>query len=194
MTPVKPANKGRQRLILLAIVLIFSMPFTASWIIYNFTDIGKGDAKGSYGQLILPPVLLPDVYLSPPAGNGDTQKLHGRWHLLYITAAECGPACRKRLQEMQELRISLGKDTGRVQLLLSTISAGSEKGLSDFLETYNGKRILLFRHPGALYQFEQDELYLIDPLGNLMMRYSSGSSAEGILQDLKRLLRYSRIG
>jgi hypothetical protein len=194
MTPAKPANKGRQRLILLAIVLIFSIPFTASWVIYNFTDIGKGDAKGSYGQLILPPVLLPDVYLSPPLATGDAQKLYGRWHLLYITANECGPPCRKRLHEMQELRISLGKDTGRVQLLLGSTSAGSENGLSDFLEIYSGKRILLFRHPVALYPFEQDELYLIDPLGNLMMRYSSGSSVEGILQDLKRLLRYSRIG
>jgi hypothetical protein len=206
MIAVNISRKGRQRLIILALALIFSLPFSASWIIYNFTDIGKGEVEGSYGQLIVPPVPMSNIRLQEPAAGGAGRDLHGKWNLLYITQAGCEPDCRDKLQQMSALRIALVKDTARLQLLLGTTESGSAGELHEFLAHYSEKRILLFPYinhavkedtgtgPAATPRFESGKLYLIDPLGNLMMSYPANSDPDGILRDLKRLLRYSRIG
>jgi len=206
MNAAKISRKGRQRLIIVAIAVIFSLPFTASWIIYNFTDIGKGDVEGSYGQLIVPPVPLPNIQLQEPSAGGASHDLHGKWSLLHITQSECLLDCKDILQRMSALRVALGKDTGRLQLLLGTIESGSVDKLREFLANYSEKRILLLPDikPASrddvgtgsttTPRYESGKLYLIDPLGNLMMSYPANSDPDGILRDLKRLLRYSRIG
>ena len=194
---ITPRNK--QRLLLSVIVLIFALPFGASWFIFNFTEIGKGDVSGSYGELVMPPVQLADIEFSSISSGGASGHLHGKWNLIYIAGADCDSPCRSRLDDMMVLRINLGKDTARLQLLVGTLSAGPEHALREFLQTYAGERILFL--PGDRltailqdYTLETGRLYLVDPLGNIMMRYSSTSDTEGIIRDLKRLLRYSRIG
>lgn len=193
----KISGKNRQRLLLSAIVLIFALPFGASWFIYNYTDIGKGDVTASYGELIMPPVPLADITL---LSQGDESRhLHGKWSLVYITGSDCDKTCRSKLDGMMGLRTNLGKDTDRLQLLLGTASGMADDGLKHFLQGYSGTRILLFPWTKLSadfqrYDLETGSLYLVDPLGNLMMHYSSASDPEGIIRDLKRLLRYSRIG
>lgn len=205
MNAVKISRKARQRLTIVAIALIFSLPFTASWIIYNFTNIGKG-VEGSYGQLIVPTVSLPNIRLQEPSAGSASRDLHGKWNLLYITGPGCVPDCRDKLQQIAALRVALVKDTSRLQLVLGSTEAGSADQLREFLANYTEKRILLLPYikptdkeaPGAgpmeTPRFEVGKLYLIDPLGNLMMSYPANSDPDGILRDLKRLLRYSRIG
>lgn len=193
----KISRKNRQRLLLSAIMLIFAFPFGASWFIYKFTDIGKGDVAGSYGELIMPPVPLADIQLS--VQGDDARHLHGKWSLVYIAGPDCDQPCRSRLDGMMGLRTNLGKDSDRLQLLLGTVSGMSEDGLKQFLQGYSGARILLFpwtelAPDSQRYALETGSLYLVDPLGNLMMHYSSASDPEGIIRDLKRLMRYSRIG
>ena len=41
---------------------------------------------------------------------------------------------------------------------------------------------------------EAQRLYIIDPLGNLMMSYPPDINPRGIMKDLKKLLKFSRIG
>lgn len=196
MSNDKTVNKTRQRLMLGAIALIFFMPIAASWLLYFFTDIGKGDAA-SYGELISPPILMTDRELTDPLAGGADHRLHGKWNLIYIASAACEPACRTRLGEMMELKAGLGKDAARLQLLIGAAGVNEAGALRPFLQTYSESRILLFDYvadPANSGRFERGNLYLIDPLGNLMMKYSSSSRTEGIISDLKRLLRYSRIG
>jgi cytochrome oxidase Cu insertion factor (SCO1/SenC/PrrC family) len=199
MLTEKITSRTKQRLLLSVITLIFALPFGASWFIYNFTDIGKGDVAGSYGELIVPPVPVADIELLATANGAETGHLHGKWSLVYIAGTDCDPPCRSRLDDMMGLRMNLGKDTARLQLLVGTLSAGSEPPLRQFLQDYAGDRVLFL--PGTNmtvsmqeYALEAGRLYLVDPLGNIMMRYSSASDPEGIMRDLKRLLRYSRIG
>jgi len=199
MLTEKIPRKNRQRLLLSALVLIFALPFGASWFIYKYTDIGKGDVAGSYGELIMPPVALADIQLSVSMQGDEARKLHGKWSLIYIAGNDCDQPCRSRLDGMMGLRLNLGKDTDRLQLLLGTVSGAAEDSLKQFLQGYSGARILLFPWSALApdlqrYNLETGSLYLVDPLGNLMMRYSSASDPEGIIRDLKRLLRYSRIG
>lgn len=192
-------TKGRtgQRLVLVAIALVFFLPIGGSWFIYNFTDIGREAAGGNYGELISPPRLLEDRDLVV-AQTSEPRRLHGKWSLVYLTDGDCGQDCRTRLDQMVAARLALGNNSARVQLLLATPAPDTVPALLQFLQGYPNRNVAILAEQAG---FAQDapaattgRLYLIDPIGNLMMQYSSDSDPEGIIRDLKRLLRYSRIG
>ena len=191
MTHEKP---GRPRLVLLALVVVFAAPFVGAWLVYNFTGIGRDEAPGSYGQLLVPPVPVADRPLHDPAGVGD-QRLHGKWSLVTFLPANCGRPCTETLATLRQVRVALGGDAARLQLVAVTGSGELPSGIPERL-----RRSLLLLDEIAADELRQagqageGGLLLIDPLGNLMMRYPPASAGEGILGDLKRLLRYSRIG
>lgn len=186
---------GRPRLVLLAMVVVFAAPFAGAWLIYNFTDIGRDSASNSYGELVQPPVKVRDQALKDPGGGVD-QPLHGKWSLVYFMPPDCGRGCAGRLAAMREVRAMLVRDAARLQLVAAT-APGRDVSLPATVAAAVRKGILLLDgfDPAAYPAAAADgSLFLIDPLGNLMMRYPPGSTSEGIAGDLKRLLRYSRIG
>lgn len=188
-------TSGRPRLMLLALAVVFAAPFAGAWLIYHFTDIGQGSADNSYGELIQPPVKVQDQALKDPGGGGEPT-LHGKWSLVYFMPSDCDRACAGRLAAMREVRAMLVRDAARLQLVAATATAGGES-LPAGIPAAVHQGILLLEgfdraaYPGAA---ADGSLFLIDPLGNLMMKYPPGSTSEGIVDDLKRLLRYSRIG
>lgn len=193
MRPEKPHSRTQQRLVISIIALIFFLPIAASWWIFNFTDIGKGDAD-SYGKLIEPPVPLTDRSLG---GSTSPAALYGKWSLVYVPSGECSQTCRARADELTAMRLSLDRDAARVQILLGSPDASQTISLQQLLATYTPSGLLLYDYssdPVAGRNLEPGNVYLIDPLGNLIMNYSATGTAEGIIRDLKRLLRYSRIG
>lgn len=199
------SHKSRQRLVLTALIVVFSMPFVAAWFIYNFSD-GRGDNGGNFGELIVPPPSIPDLKLLDPLTGENKQNLRGKWNVLYMVEGDCTLECTRNLEMMLGLRRALDKDSGRLQLIVATADTGVEKGLSNYLKNDNRRKILLFPYvdhtsnpdlgplPAKSAVFEQGKFYIIDPLGNLILRYSSNSDPEGLYSDIKRLLRYSRIG
>ena len=193
MNPEKPQTRTPQRLMISAIALVFILPIATSWWIYYFTDIGKGNVA-SYGTLIEPPVSLADGSLT---GVSESSFLHGKWSLVYVPTGDCAQLCRARLAELAALRLSLDRDAARVQNVIGSSGPPQTAALQQFLSTYTSPALLLYDYstdPVAGRHLEPGNIYLIDPLGNLIMKYSEASTAEGIIRDLKRLLRYSRIG
>ncbi len=200
------SHKNRQRLILTALILVFSMPFAAAWFLYNFSDVGKRDKGGNYGELLVSTVSMPDTRLLDPLTGEYNHSLRGKWNLIYMMAGDCALECRRSLDMMPGLKNALVKDSGRLQIIVSTSDSVFEKNLREYLATYSGDRILLLPYsdnagiPGQVPpsakpgDLERGKFYIIDPLGNLILSYSANTNPEGIISDLKRLLRYSRIG
>ncbi|MBI2992934.1 MAG: hypothetical protein HYY48_02005 [Gammaproteobacteria bacterium] len=202
------ARKGglTPRLTLLAIVLVFIAPLLGAWILYEFTDYGRGGKVASHGQLLQPARALPDLALYSPVAGGPRERLHGKWTLLMLNGPECAGHCMDHLYRMRQIRLAMGENVHRVQRLL--VVYGAEVGpFSERLrDTYMGQLYLSGEaldpgDPGASVRLSPGEdpiaagrLYLVDPLGNLMMSYGSDAQPEGIIKDLRRLLRYSRIG
>jgi len=195
----KPVNKGG-KLVLAILLLIFTLPFAAAWFIYNFTGMGKDAGPNSYGELIVPPVPLLDMKLLDPAMSASSYRLHGKWSLLYVSSDQCARECEEQLEAVTGVRLGLGNDAARTQAILVLTGAGSGEELKVRL---GRMRILLIETliepdlSGASVNgvvLQQGRLYLTDPLGNLMMSYPSDSDPAGIIRDMKRLLRYSRIG
>lgn len=197
----------RKQAVLIILFAVFALPPLLSWYLFNYTDLGTGGNATGHGTLIAPPRPLPDWPLIDPAdGNGTQHPLRGKWTLVYPLNGECREACLRNLYKMRQLRLATGKHAGRVQrALLLTGGASVAPATAQLLE-YPGLMLLspedmdgealrsLFRLTDDDQPFAQERLYLVDPLGNLMMCYSGTAEPGGIIEDLTRLLKYSRSG
>lgn len=200
-----PAHKGQPRVIIIVLVLIFSAPLLSSWFILNYTDIVK-EGGASHGDLYDPLVALPDVALEDPFASDDENQasLHGKWSLLYISAGNCGETCEHKLYSMRQIRLAVSRYARHLQRIWMTdiMDSATQKAI---LADYKGTLILPmnadkpplplkeFAIPPVSRPLQADGLYIVDPRGNLVLRYRSGADPEGIISDLKRLLKSSEI-
>jgi hypothetical protein len=180
----------RQRRILIGVALMFFAPLAASFILYY----GHGWHPGgqvNHGELIEPPRPLPDSGLPAP------KSLQHKWTMLYVQRGPCDALCLQRLYDMRQVRTALDRDMGRVQrVLIADADCCDEQKLlemhPDLITAAAGVAVepLL----AALPEPNSHRIYLVDPLGNVMMFYAADAPPKGILEDLKRLLRLSQIG
>jgi hypothetical protein len=140
---------------------------------------------GNYGELIAPPRVLS----GPPL-----DALRGKWVLVSFDAAGCDAYCEKKLYFMRQVRRGQGKDMERIERLWLLTDAAAPR--PELLAAIEGTRVvrsnadLTKSFPGN----PPDHIYLVDPLGNLMMRFPRDPDPTRFIKDLQRLLKYSRIG
>jgi len=200
-------NKTRlkNRFIIILMVLIFSAPFVGSWLLLNYTDIVEERDKGSYGVLIDPPRTLPNMKLIDPLSDTNNGQLQGKWSMLYIVENSCDEMCIENLYRMRQIRLATGKHYQRVQRVL-LVQQGNTNGLAQIFKDYSGQWLMAteninmkdlldnFRAEPSENPAQKHRIYIVDPLGNLMMRYSPDTDPLGIIKDLNRLLQASHIG
>jgi SCO1/SenC len=206
VSALEPRLIRRQRRMLLGLALLFFAPLGLAFFLYY----GLGWHPGghlNHGDLIQPPLPLPDLSLreADPAGAGGGMTragfLKGKWTLLYYGSGSCPPACRTDLYDTRQVRAALGKDTERVQRVFLAKGDLSDRQLIDEHPDLTTVRatdaaaplVRLLRQSQAGGAAE-GRIYLIDPLGNLMMSYAADASPKGMLEDLKRLLGLSHVG
>lgn len=185
-------NRGRLKLLLLA--GFFALPVAGGWLAYTL-----GWAPGTtanYGEL-LAPVAIPDPELIDVEGRpAKLSALRGRWVLVAFDTAACDAYCEHKLYFMRQGRRALGPDMYRVERVWAlTDAAAPAPALLAAIEGTHVVRAL----PGLLAGFPAqgtvaDHVYLVDPLGNLMMRFPRDPDPGLMIKDLRRLLKYSRIG
>lgn len=160
---------------LLLIFLACAAPFPLGWLAYERGWGGDGPS-GNYGELIPP----------RPAG-GALATLKGKWVLVTFDAAACNSACEKKLYVVRQVRRALGQDADRVERLW--VVTDSAKPKPELLAAIEGTHVM----SGNL-DFNGDNIYLVDPLGNLMMRFPPDPDPSMIIKDLRRLMKYSGFG
>lgn len=195
-------NERRNRITVSLMFAAAAAPFLLSWVLVNFTDVGRGGNSGNHGTLIVPPRPVPDAVLHDPGTRRPDHALHGRWTLLYLAGPVCAADCAQALLTMRQVRLALGRDATRVQRLLAVPDDALDLLAPQQREAYAGQLVIELSRLGRerfLLEGGEDpvsasRIYLIDPLGNLMMYYRAGTDPLGIVKDIKRLLKYSRIG
>lgn len=163
------------------IFLVCAAPFILGWLAYEFRW-GAGSAA-NYGELIAPRALA-----------GPLAPLRGKWVLVTLDAAPCGAACERKLYTVRQLRRAQGKDAGRIERLWLITDGG--KPAPPLVTALEDSRIAP-AGPDLVGAFPGDPLahiYLVDPLGNLMMRFPPDPEPSKVIKDLQRLLKYSRFG
>lgn len=184
-------RSGRRTLVLLA--LVCALPVIASYLAYYFW---QPDGRANYGELI-PPAALPDTPLNGIAGQPEFQRneLDGRWTLVFAGPDECDPVCEQALYLMRQSRLAQGQEMERVARLW-LVGAGADPA-PELLAQHDGLRVArsatawLERLPEAA---SGRHVYLVDPLGNVMMRFPENADPRRVIKDLQRLLKYSALG
>lgn len=187
-TASKARWRGRLVLVLLAALFILPIVVATAWY-YHVERHGVVEPTGAAGELILPPVAV---------GDGIPR---GKWTVLQVTGERCDGPCRQRLHDTRQVRTALHKDSTRVHRLLLHAGAVSADFRSFIAVEHPDLEVAtvetdnpLFEHIGAPGEHAAGALWIVDPLGNLMMHYPDQAPARGLLDDLKRLLRLSGVG
>jgi hypothetical protein len=166
---------------------LFLLPLALAFWVYYGT--GWRPVKTvNHGELIRPARPVP-AYAGLPA-----DLFHNKWSLVYIGDGQCNEACRKALVVMRQTRLSLNNEMARVdRVFLATGNCCAR----EFLEReHPGLKVLAAPADLGLFPAEAREqsLFIVDPLGNLMMRFNIQEDPRGLLQDMKKLLSLSHIG
>ena len=196
---------SRQAFVLLG--LMFMAPAFVAWVMHNSTEEGwRPDGTTNRGILVHParPLTLPaDMEMADVSVN---DYLRGKWTLLYIGDADCDAVCNENLYKMRQVNIAQNENMKRVQRLYLVEGAELPGTLDELLEKEYPKMDVGLLSPVQAEQIAQDflvdgvrmqgaeRIYIVDPLGNLMMYYSADANPSGMLKDLKKLLKYSKIG
>jgi len=194
------ARVGRGRTQFLLLALLFIGPLAAAWVLYFGHQGWKPRGTTNHGILIQPPVSLPETKIADRGPDGSDGDLHGRWTMLYLDAGECGENCIRALDLSARVRLALGRRMARVQRAYIAEGSGPLPDLPESqadLMIARGSRpdlapLLAALPPGV--PRDGSEILLVDPLGNLMMRFPLDADPEGMLEDIRKLLRLSRIG
>ncbi len=189
-------RRGRQVLVLIG--ALFLVPVVIAFALY-YGKIWWPSGSTSKGQLILPARPLEGAGLRNPDGSAASlDLLKDKWTLIYIGDGACNADCRAALVFGRQSRLALNNEMTRVQrVFLATANCCDNHY---FAQEQPGLIALDASAPAAaplLAQFEGDRahsLYIVDPLGNLMMRHDAAQTSKDLLTDLKKLLKLSHIG
>ncbi|OFZ89486.1 MAG: hypothetical protein A3F74_20485 [Betaproteobacteria bacterium RIFCSPLOWO2_12_FULL_62_58] len=185
----KPERRLTSLWLLIALTVA---PVLASYVAYYFWQPSR---HVNYGEL-LEPRPLPDSKLTLVDGTPfHWRQLKGKWVLAIVDSGGCDPYCRQKLIYLRQVRLAQGKEMERIERAwLITDAAKPEAAL---LAQHQGiwpiraagsDILKLFPVAGSV----ADHIYVVDPLGNLMMRYPRDADPRRMLKDVARLLRHSQ--
>jgi hypothetical protein len=192
----EPSNSsGRWKM--MAVLLVCVAPILLSYFTYY---VIRPDARRNYGELIDPQRPLPSMRTEALDGKtGELRALKDQWLLISVGSGSCEQTCQQRLYYQRQLREALGKAKDRLDWVwLINDSAAVDSRLRPGLTSSTVLRVptdalAQWLQPAAGQRLE-DHLYVVDPLGNLMMRFPASMDAAGAAKakrDLDRLLRAS---
>jgi len=196
-----PAEQLRTRNLRTLAVLagLFLLPLLASFWMYYGTQ-WRPASRVNHGELVIPARPLPQV--NPPVVLGTPARgalFKHTWTLVYVGPGTCADSCRQSLYVMRQVRLALNNEMNRVERVFLATSDCCDR--SFLTQEHSG--IVAVDASGAaplplVSEFPQDQrehsLFVVDPLGNLMMRFDTREDPKGLLQDLQKLLRLSSIG
>jgi len=185
---------------LLGLIAVFVAPIVLGSVVFLNSDrLGLSVETTNYGTLIQPPVNLSVEGVTVDGEPADVEVLvRNKWTLLYITPESCGDACKARQALMKRMRLLTNEDMRRLQT--ASIYSQAPSNTAELANNYSNMAIAIADENASdfLKQFpklDEHPIYVIDPLGNLMMYYTGDSpDIKRIMKDFKRILKYSQIG
>lgn len=193
------ASHWRRYRILYLVLAVCAAPVLASYYLYY---VSPPAGRTNYGELVQPQRPLPPLALRALSGAPfDAAALRGHWVMLHVDSGQCAEACQKKLWNMRQVRLATGKERDRIERLFLIVDDAPLTTL--LLREYEGTRFVRAERAELTRFLElpqngetrlEDHVWLIDPLGNLMLRWPPAADPSRMKRDMERLLRASRIG
>ncbi|HYA20414.1 MAG TPA: cytochrome C oxidase subunit I [Burkholderiales bacterium] len=183
------------RIKLLFILLICALPVAAAYFAFHSWRPQQGTVN--YGEL-LQPRPLPDPALQSVDGRAFRMSdLRGKWVLLQVDSGSCDQNCRQKLYYLRQIRLTQGKDMQRIERvwIINDNGTPSQGLMKEYAGTWavrdSGGELLTGLPAGNSVR---DYIYVVDPKGNLMLRFPSDADPRKMVKDIARLLMVSQIG
>jgi hypothetical protein len=187
---------GRWKMIV--VMLMCAAPVIASYFTFY---VVRPEGRRNYGELINPARALPDVNATSLSGVGSKLRaLKGQWLLVSVAGGACHSDCEKQIYLQRQMRESLGREKDRLdRVWLISDDAPVAPALQTQVDAAVVDAYALRVPASVLSQWLEpapgqklsDHLYLVDPMGNWMMRFPADIDATKAKRDLERLLRAS---
>lgn len=193
-----PARTRVGRLKMLLVLLLCASPVIASYVTYFFI---RPEGRTNYSALILPTRSLPaELNLRTLDGEPVTPRsLHGQWLMVVVGPAACDPACEQRLFMQRQLREMLGRERERLDKVWlitddAPVSAAMRESLGGKAPVTvlraDGATVARWLQPEAGHALSE-HLYIVDPMGEWMMRVPVNPEPARVKRDIDRVLRAS---
>lgn len=181
------------------VLIVCTLPVVASYLAYYFFQPA---GRTNYGALIEPQVPVPALTLKRLDGTPfDFASLRGDWVMVTVDRAECAEPCRAKLWNMRQIRTATGKERDRIErVFLITDDAATTTLLlreydgTHFVRASQAELAAFLALPADGSATLEDCVWLVDPLGHLMLRWPKAADPSRMKKDLDRLLKASRIG
>ena len=204
-------KKHRSKTPLIIILLMSLAPLVAALIVYFIPEL-RPEGSAAYGELVQPQRPMPnakDLPLTTLDGKPfDLDSLKGKWIMMAADGAACPESCARKLYIIRNTHASQGKHVERLARVwfITDDAPVPEK----VLEAYKGavmvrvnpvvlQQFLLGGAPGSVTPEQARQglsipIWVIDPLGNLMLEYPAVADPEMFRKDIRKLIKSSRIG
>lgn len=173
----------RNRRLLLAMFAIGFVTLGASYVLFYLARSDGVWGTTNYGTFVDPPMTVATLGLSDDRGVAVTEG--GTWWLWVVAPEACRAECGTALHQLRQLHVLLNKDASRVQRGLLTRPGSAPPVLDEYPR--------LVHLTGSLGDL-QEGIYIVDPIGNLVLFYPLTDAGKPVLEDLKKLLKLSQIG
>lgn len=196
-TTEAPARKPGSRLVPTLMALLFFGPLAVAIVMY-YVGGPQWRPSGSiaHGVLLTQPRALPTGVML--MADGTTADFGGKWSLLYVGRGDCDDPCKEALYRTRQVRRALGKEMSRVQRFFISTSGAPNPG---FLAADHPGLLLMTDGLAArdavlttLGEFSEGDVFIADPLGNVVLRFPPGTAMKDMHEDLQLLLKASQIG
>ena len=180
---------------------VFIVPLMIAIAMYIMRGDSANVSTAAYGELIHPAQPIQTLKLSlDNSASYSLNDIKGKWTYLVYVEDTCNLECEAALFKIRQTRISTGRERNRVQLLLAT-GPGKSVSIDNDIVARNPrvvfskiKELTISDEVAEKEKLQSAYIYIIDPNGNLMMKYDDAATAKGMLKDIKKLLKLSNIG
>lgn len=173
---------------------VFMVPVVAAYVAYfGWRPAGHTN----YGELLKVTPLQQTAGQSLDGKPYNLEALHGKWVMVHVGGASCDADCAQQLYLIRQIRITQGKEQSRIERVWVVTDSGVPDAA--LLREHPGLHVWRPADAAFVAQFPAARnrgahIYLVDPLGNLMLRFPARPDAHRIMQDLRLLLKASQIG
>ena len=191
---------NNSQLKLLFILMIFTFPFIISYFILEDYNSGQDLTTTNYGEFIDPPINIKSIN-TPVFEKEESPEdvFNEKWTLIQFESNICSKRCSDTTFLLKQINIALGKDMNRIQRVFLSYNKMEAKGIFAMIDNYPNL-ILINNEPRDLHiiinEISNNEsmVLLVDPLGNVILKYRDDFNGKKLLKDLKKLLKLSRVG
>jgi len=194
-------NENFKPYMLWLLIFTFIAPIGAAYWLFN---VGGTENTVNKGEFVKAGVQLLDMKLQTTENKAATEKdLYGHWHMMVFMNDTCDKQCEETIYTVRQIKTSLHKESPRFVNVLIHFDKNIDSEFKEKIKTHYANFDRYFADKEIFNRaldvsgddlIKKNLIYIVDPIGNVILKYNKEKTAKDIISDIKRLLKASQIG